>query len=240
MLLKNTIAGVGCESLVNALSTVGYVVLSLSAKETKVIITAQEMTKKMFEENSLEELKKCRRVVETTGGGQQLSGFNRVSLAKDVFRVRSCAKDLPQHPPGLDEALNSAQALLRHIGENVLKLLNRRLKASIDHSPFDLFYYHNSPSAVSVPNLSPHCDPGLVTVVACANVAGLWIKRRDNGDWVEVEADLRQGKDVVVFLGSAMEAESQGQYKKAYHAVAKGKSPRVSMVLELRNTGSQW
>jgi hypothetical protein len=53
-------------------------------------------------------------------------------------------------------------------------------------SPYDLFYYHND-AKVNTPNCSDHVDPGFITLVPCAFVAGLEIFDTKTGKWIEIE-----------------------------------------------------
>ena len=45
-----------------------------------------------------------------------------------------------------------------------------------DGCPFDLFYYHNSPSAAETPNCTPHVDRGLLSAIVVSPVAGLQLR----------------------------------------------------------------
>jgi isopenicillin N synthase-like dioxygenase len=54
-------------------------------------------------------------------------------------------------------------------------------------SVLDLFHYNNTDVAKGVPNLNPHFDPGLLTAVPCAQVAGLQVQDRETQGWIPVE-----------------------------------------------------
>jgi isopenicillin N synthase-like dioxygenase len=54
-------------------------------------------------------------------------------------------------------------------------------------SVLDLFHYNNTDMTAEVPNLDPHYDPGLLTAVPCAKVAGLQVRCRLTQQWVAVE-----------------------------------------------------
>lgn len=105
------------------------------------------------------------------------------------------------------------------------------------HCPFDVFYYNNDPN-LETPNLSPHVDPGIATVIPCSLTPGLALYTGDM--WFPVEEHLTPGRDLVVFAGAGLQELSRGEFKKVYHAVAKNSKPRLSFAYELRPRNSKW
>jgi len=101
-------------------------------------------------------------------------------------------------------------------------------------SPFDLFFYHNSPQAQRTINCHHHVDPGFLTVVPCATVPGLNILHKTEQMSIPIETMLEPFKDLVVFSGLALEEISGGFYKGAVHMVEKNAHSRLSLVYELR------
>lgn len=111
---------------------------------------------------------------------------------------------------------------------------------SFSNSPFDFFYYNNSPAFAEFENCSRHIDPGLLTVVPVSPSPGLALLHPRTGEWIRVEecADLQPLRHVVAFTGHTLQELSSRADSVALpgvvHCVYKGARPRHSMVYELR------
>mgnify|MGYP003868063149 CR=1 FL=1 len=125
---------------------------------------------------------------------------------------------------------------------------------SYSASPFDMFHYFNHPPATAVssnsstgavataipPNCNIHVDPGFLTVVPCAPVAGLAVFDPALDEWVAVEHQLglQPLRHLIVFPGRTLETLSRRVYAGTWHQVVRNDRPRLSLVYEVRPRAS--
>ena len=120
-------------------------------------------------------------------------------------------------------------------------------------SPLDLFYYPNDGPAASTTNCIDHKDPGLMSAIPCAKIAGLMVRQHCSTNssssssssqwsggprWFDVEATpgCLHYRDIAVFPGVEMETLTAGAICATIHGVRKEVgAPRVSIVFELRS-----
>lgn len=124
-------------------------------------------------------------------------------------------------------------AALRHGGSTIERGRADQAAALGDPSVLDLFWYPNAPDGEV--NMRAHADPGLLTLTLASQVAGLQVRDRASGTWVDVEAHCEPDW-CIVMCGEALAVASLERYEACLHRVACDSlaRPRLSNVFELR------
>ena len=208
----------------------GFGIIRLSARSGVPLASAASAAERFFSLPPTQKESTRRLFDEAHVGAKGLVGFNMVSPAKAVFRIRRYhdAGDLPAAPSAkrrrtAGEALGAAKQELAEEPddsvwppESVLNGFRRDMEAAwlllerllsncaaallgeAEHqrweeqhstvapaqrwsaSPLDLFHYPNDEIADATVNCTEHKDPGLLSLIPCAKVAGLMV--RAHGD----------------------------------------------------------
>ncbi|CAE8597591.1 unnamed protein product, partial [Polarella glacialis] len=236
-----------CTRLRDALVQYGFAVLKVSARDSELFRRCARRFEHTFFRALPAATKERLQHFDSSGG---LKGWNRPSAAKEVFRVpENCkaALEASVWPPSLRgrrlaRDAQSARRRLWQLASACLRAVPR--SPAVDEpsspSPFDIFFYANDPEnllAEDVANLSPHVDPGLLTLVPVAATPGLALRCPGAGPrglrWCKVEEDmqLEPYRHVVVFPGVALGLLAPATVHMVYK---KPGCARVSLVYELR------
>ena len=257
------------------------VLIRLPAESARVMRKMDEAAHLYFENRAHKEWDSVDVQLPAVGPMPVRVGWRRPSAAKECIRWFSNGDRRRAAPPvcgSLDHLSRAAQRSLRHVLESCLRLVLgalsarpvsdaavRRLLSDLppdmtqphaDRTPrsnaaLDVFYYHNSAQAASVPNCEPHIDRGFLSAVVVAHVECLVLHDRQTGEWCSVRRlwpDAVACADVVVFCNAELQQcaasarwpcdpglwPAGAELLACTHAVAKAERPRVSLSYEVR------
>ena len=81
-------------------------------------------------------------------------------------------------------------------------------------------------------NIKQHVDPSLIVVEPVAEVRGLQVFDQLDEKWQDVEGNCAAGKELVVFVGKALETNTEGKFRATLHRVAQGEEARKVFIFE--------
>ena len=186
-------------ALTAAVKQYGYAVVRAGEELVAPVKMARTAMLKWFEQTAADVKQKHRLLFEESEGCQGLFGYNNPSKAKELYRVRR-ADGIPHGlwPEGLEQVIKAALHALETLSMAALEVLaaeagldwsevrrkhidtlaraeytQHEHRPQICASPLDFFYYCNEAAAAESANCHEHVDPGCLTVVPVADVAGL-------------------------------------------------------------------
>ena len=169
------------------------------------------------------------------------SGYERCGEMREAFRVHAGLPDAQVW--GESSNLQRRWMQLLHMCEQICNralslTLGYKVEAPVDRAADDFsvcyaLHYPNDTSRYSAElNVTEHVDPSLYVIEPCCGVAGLEVLDTHSNQWIPVEAVCREGKDLILFGGKALQAATEGAIKGTLHRVRRGPNSRYCFIYE--------
>ncbi len=177
-------------------------------------------------------------------------GYERCGSMREAYRIHAGRPDRQPWPsPTFRDAFLDLQHKLRGICDAALVAAvhctsapSLWVKDDGDLSVCYALHYPNvgggnppsccSSSDIDNMNVGEHRDPSLMVIEPCCGVPGLEVQDHRSKQWIPVESVCKEGIDLVLFCGKAMESATRGWVPATVHRVRRGTQKRVCFIFE--------
>ncbi len=178
-----------------------------------------------------------------------IPGYERCGVIREAYRIHAGRPDRQPWPSTtFRDAFLDLQHKLRGICDAALVAAVQCTSASPlwveDNGDLSVCYALHYPNVGGIKppssindsdddmNVGEHRDPSLMIIEPCCGVSGLEVQDHRSKQWIPVESVCKEGTDLVLFCGKAMESTTGGWVPATVHRVRQGTQKRVCFIFE--------